>query len=64
MMCESTAMELYCHIFTGNTWTESTATWSNVGAGSYISTPMSQNTISYANGAAQASDHRYPFFQP
>ena len=34
-MCEDEAMMVYCYVFTGNSWTESTANWSNVNPDSY-----------------------------
>lgn len=61
LMCESTAMTVSCHVFTGNTWKENTATWSNTSPNSYQSKALSSNTVSYANGKKQATAHRYSF---
>ncbi len=60
LMCETTPLDVYCYVFSGNVWNESTAKWSNVNPNS-ISTYLSSNTISYANGKKQASSHRYAF---
>lgn len=60
LMCEGTELQVYCYVFTGNTWDESTANWSNVNPDSY-STFLSSNVISYANGVEQPTKHRYSF---
>lgn len=60
LMCEGTGMTVNCNVFDGNTWTESTANWTNVNADSY-STFLSSKTISYANGVQQPIEHRYSF---
>ena len=60
LMCEDEAMMVYCYVFTGNSWTESTANWSNVNPDSYT-TLLSSKTVSYSNGASQPSAHRYAF---
>ena len=60
LMCEDEAMMVYCYVFTGNSWTESTANWSNVNPNSYT-TLLSSKTVSYSNGASQPSAHRYAF---
>lgn len=60
LMCEDEAMMVYCYVFTGNSWTESTANWSNVNPDSYT-TLLSSRTVSYSNGASQPSAHRYAF---
>ena len=61
LMCESTAMTVYCHTFTGNSWSESTANWSNVSPNSYVSTALSSKSISYANGSKLSPIHAYAF---
>lgn len=60
LMCEGTGLDVSCYVFSGNTWDESTANWSNVSPNS-ISTFLSSNVISYANGTQQATAHRYSF---
>ena len=60
LMCEGTGLDVSCYVFSGNTWDESTANWSNVSPNS-ISTFLSSNVISYANGTQQAIAHRYSF---
>lgn len=60
LMGESTAMTVYCYPFTGNTWKESTAEWSNVNPNSYGAL-LSSNSISYSNGASKSPIHRYSF---
>lgn len=60
LMCEATEMTVNCNVFTGNTWSESTANWSNVNADSY-GTFLSTKTISYAYGVQQPIEHRYSF---
>lgn len=60
LMCEGTELDVSCYVFSGNTWDESTANWSNVSPNS-ISTFLSSNVISYANGTQQATAHRYSF---
>lgn len=61
VLCEDTAMSVYCHVFTGNIWTESTADWSSVNPDQYIATAVSTNVVYYSNGAKQAVAHRYQF---
>lgn len=61
LMCESTAMNIYAHIFTGNTWSESSVSWSGVNANSYVSTALDTVTMSWDNGVAQSEDHFYEF---
>ena len=58
LLCESEAHTVYCYAFTGNTWSESTANWSNVNPNSYA-TQLSTKSISYANGESIA--HTYEF---
>lgn len=60
LLCESESMTVYCHPFTGNTWTESTAHWTNVSPNSY-GAYESMNTVSYANGANKSPEHTYGF---
>lgn len=60
LMCQSTGLTVSCYVFAGNSWSESTANWSNVSPNS-ISTYLSANTISYANGKNMSTAHRYSF---
>lgn len=60
LMCEGEELGVYCYVFTGNTWSESTATWTSVNAESY-GILLSSKVISYENGANQATAHRYSF---
>ena len=60
LMCEAEALSVYCYPFTGNSWTENTATWANVSPNSYGSL-LSSTSISYSNGAKLSSPHRYSF---
>ncbi len=60
LMCESTGLTVSCYVFSGNVWNETTANWSNVSPNS-ISTFLSSNVISYANGKQQDTAHRYSF---
>ena len=60
LMCEETPLEVYCYVFSGNEWTESTANWSNVSPNS-ISDYLSAKTISYANGTQQPNWQTYSF---
>lgn len=61
LMCESTEMTIYAHTFTGNTWSESSLSWSSVSADSYVTTPLDTVTMSWNNGVAQEEDHFYEF---
>ena len=61
IMCEAEAVSVYCHIFTGNTWSESTANWSNVNPDSYIRSPISSVSVSYSAGVNMSTKHRYSF---
>ena len=61
IMCESTAMTVYCYPFTGNSWTDSTANWSNVSPNSYSTSASASKSISYANGVNLSPAHRYSF---
>ncbi len=54
----STAMTVTCHIFTGGTWDEDTASWTSVNPNSY-SPAISSNSVSYSNGTSIS--HRYTF---
>lgn len=61
LMCESTEMTLYAHTFTGNTWSESSVSWTGVNANSYVSTQLDAVEMSWYNGLEQESEHYYKF---
>ena len=62
IMCEATPLDVECRIYSGPVWEESTANWGNTfGATNGVSTFLSMNTISYANGREQETVHRYSF---
>ncbi len=60
MICESTELEVSCYVFAGNAWTESNVGWTTVDPNN-ISTFLSSNVISYANGKKQPTAHWYTF---
>lgn len=58
LLCETTPMGIEATVFAGNSWSESTANWSNVNPNDY--TPLdSFATISYSNGNSLSPKHRY-----
>lgn len=60
LMCEADAMTVYCYVYIGGSWSESTATWSSVSPSSY-SMLLSSNSVSYSNGVSKTTKHRYSF---
>lgn len=60
LRCESEEMTVECYVFNGNTWSESSANWSNVSPDSFT-TFLSSNNVSYANGIQLTETHRYSF---
>lgn len=54
------SLEVSCYVFAGNEWDESTAEWANVDPNK-ISTFLSSNMISYAEGKKQPTSHRYSY---
>ena len=60
LLCESEAMTVNCHAFTGNTWSESSASWSSVSPNSYASSYTSRS-VSYGSGNAAGDSQRYSF---
>ncbi len=60
IMCEAAELQVYCYLYTGGIWYESTANWSNVSPNSYA-TLLSSNTVSYNNGVGKTAKHRYSF---
>ena len=61
MLCQADAMTVNCHVFTGSEWSESSVNWSNANPNSYMTSALSSNSVSYANGAAKSNPHRYAF---
>ena len=61
LMCESNELSISCHVFTGNVWDDNSATWANVSPNSYVSTPLSTNTMSWSIGNALPSQYWYTF---
>ena len=61
IMCQSDQLTIECRMFTGNEWSESTASWSNVSPNSYSSTVLSTQNVSYSIGNTLESAHRYEF---
>jgi len=61
MMCEDVPLDVSCHIFTGNVWAESSATWANCSPDSYVSTPLSTNTLKWSIGNTFSNKHWYQF---
>ena len=61
LMCQYWKMNVNCHVFTGNTWNESTAGWSNVNPNSYVSKPLSTCNVNYTDGTKLTKPHRYSF---
>lgn len=59
MMCETTSMTVYGYIFDGNSWSESTANWSNVDPNSWTEMPSAYAEVCYSNGNAKNPKHRY-----
>ncbi len=59
MMCETTSMTVYGYIFDGNSWSESTANWSNVDPNSWTEMPSAYAEVCYSNGASKNPAHRY-----
>ncbi|MCD8056545.1 MAG: hypothetical protein LUE25_07575 [Clostridiales bacterium] len=56
LMCETEAMTVYCCVYTGSSWSESSASWST----SY-GAQLSSKSVSYSNGASLSTAHRYSF---
>lgn len=61
MMCEDDPLDVSCHIFTGNEWEESSATWANCSPNSYVTTPLSTNTLKWSIGNTFSNKHWYQF---
>ena len=61
LMCEDDPLEVSCHVFTGNVWSGSSATWANSSPNSFESTPLSSNTLSWSVGDTFSSKHWYTF---
>lgn len=63
LLCESTSLDVYCHVYAGAVWNESNVCWDNTIAVSpnYLSTQLDMKTISYSIGTALPEQHRYSF---
>jgi len=61
LLGEADDMTVQCHVFTGNAWTENTASWSNVNPNSFNPIALSSKSVSYSNGAATTPYHTYSF---
>ena len=61
LMCEDTPLDISCHVFTGSVWDANSATWSAVSPNSYVSTPLSTNTLSWSIGDTFDPIHWYYF---
>lgn len=59
MLCETTSMTVYGYIFAGNTWSESTANWSNTSPDFWTEMPNAFAEVSYSVGNALNPKHRY-----
>lgn len=60
LLCESNSMPVYCYIFNGNKWSESSATWDLVspnGIGAFLDS----NIVSYNKGNTLSPKHLYSF---
>lgn len=60
LMCESTALTVYCYPFTGAAWSADSATWSAVSPNSY-GPLLSSQTMSWSNGKLVSPVHWYTF---
>lgn len=61
LMCEDDPLDVSCHVFTGNVWNGSSATWANSNPNSYAALPLSTNTLSWSIGDTFSSKHWYTF---
>ena len=63
LMCESTGLDVYCHVYAGAVWNESAVGWYNTMAISpdYLSDQLDMQRMSYAIGAGLPEIHRYSF---
>lgn len=61
LMCEDDPLDVSCHVFTGNVWDGNSATWANSSPNSYVSTPLSTNTLKWSIGNTFSSKHWYTF---
>ncbi len=60
VMCQHEYLTLDCYAFTGNTWSETDATWSNVSPDS-IGTFLDTHEISYYTGVELEEAHYYDY---
>ncbi len=63
LMCETTPLDVYCNVYAGPDWTDSSTTWANTfgASANSISTFLSMNTMSRTNGANLTTPHWYSF---
>ena len=63
LMCEGEMLDIYCHIFSGNEWSDSGATWTSTNAGSNnsIGTQLDTVSMSYDTGYTLNPRHWYDF---
>lgn len=61
LMCQATSMPMNAYAFTGSTWSESTANWSNTSPNSFASSGSGTVNVSYDNGASKSPIHTYGF---
>jgi hypothetical protein len=63
LLCESTSLNVYCHVYAGAVWNESNVCWDNTIAVSpnYLSDQLDMKTVSYSIGTALSEQHRYSF---
>ena len=59
ILCQTTNMAVCGYIFSGNSWSESTANWSNVNANAWTEMPDAIVNVNYSNGASKNPVHRY-----
>ena len=64
LLCESTSLDVYCHVYAGPVWNESNVCWDNtigLSPTNYLSTQLDMQTVSYSIGTALPEQHRYSF---
>ncbi len=59
LLCQTTNMAVCGYIFSGNSWSESTANWSNVNANAWTEMPDAIVNVNYSSGASKNPPHRY-----
>jgi len=63
LMCEGQMLDIYCHVFNGNEWSDSGATWTstNAGSNSSIGNHLDTVSMSYDTGYTLNPRHWYSF---